>query len=287
MKNREFFSDFKGSGPINCKIFLNCFMYYFSVGRRRPVRPRSLLKRSINTTRQKRFAPWLLIPALFDTSLNLAATELRETAIEIQRRLKQNSYRYLQERAKNRTRDAILSQYAKELNLMKFNTTGNSGDVGFSPVAPLAVENGTNSSVHLLAKRSNGELNITLKSVPEYEGPLPRYPIGTVPGFGNMICPNDALPKPALMFVPGKTGLFTLGFRCPTAFPQGSKEADYPHAFINMLRQGRAKRGLANFANVRCDDGSKPQRITTPSSMPNLYYVGIFCAVKATESATA
>ena len=210
-------------------------MYYFSVGRRRPVRPRSLLKRSINTTRQKRFAPWLLIPALFDTSLNLAATELRETAIEIQKRLKQNSYRYLQERAKNRTRDeilsqyakelnlmksnatrqkrfapwllipalfdtsldlaaadlrqtaidiqnhlirnnyrnsqeraknrtrdAILSQYAKELNLMKFNTTGNSGDVGFSPVAPLAVENGTNSSVHLLTKRSSGELNITL-----------------------------------------------------------------------------------------------------------------------------
>ena len=88
-------------------------MYYFSVGRRRPVRPRCLLKRSINTTRQKRFAPWLLIPALFDTSLNLAATELRETAIEIQKRLKQNSYRYLQERAKNRTRDAILSQYAK------------------------------------------------------------------------------------------------------------------------------------------------------------------------------
>ena len=139
----------------------------------------------------------------------------------------------------------------------------------------------------MLTKRSNGELNITLKSVPEYEGPLPRYPVGNVPGFGNMICPNDALPKPALMFVPGKAGLFTLGFRCPTAFPQGSKEADYPHAFINMLRQGRAKRGLANFANVRCDDGSKPQRITTPSSMPNLYYVGIFCAVKATESATA
>ena len=149
------------------------------------------------------------------------------------------------------------------------------------------MENGTNSSVHLLTKRSNGELNITLKSVPEYEGPLPRYPIGTVPGFGNMICPNYAPPKPALIFVPGKTGLFTLGFRCPTAFPQDSKEADYPQAFINMLRRGRAKRGLANFANVRCDDGSKPQRITTPSSMPNLYYVGIFCAVKATESATA
>ena len=264
MKNREFFSDFKGSGPINCKIFLNCFMYYFSVGRRRPVRPRSLLKRSINTTRQKRFAPWLLIPALFDTSLNLAGTGLSETYL--QERAK--NHNVSQERAKSRTRYTILSQYA-------------------IPVAPLAVENGTNSSVHLLTKRSNGELNITLKSVPEYEGPLPRYPIGTVPGFGNMICPNDALPKPALMFVPGKTGLFTLGFRCPTAFPQDSKEADYPQAFINMLRRGRAKRGLANFANVRCDDGSKPQRITTPSSMPNFYYVGIFCAVKATESATA
>ena len=63
---------------------------------------------------------------------------------------------------------------------MKSNAKRDLGDIDFTPVAPLAVENGTNSFIHLLAKRSSGELNITLKSIPEYEGPLPRYPIGTV-----------------------------------------------------------------------------------------------------------